>query len=401
MKHRILPAYYFTLECLFLYFLLFLFYIESGEVPSIFSFFIVSSLSVIVLLYGLKKQTITGTFPFIGAILSGGMAYLLDFNIMSVILSSVFLFFRLTSFFKDDALWIEERSKLAILFYCSGFIIFLAGWIFKYPHMNWLFGIVIAFTILLSVGSYLQHLKETGGTRNISGITSTIGIAVLLTGGVTLLLPLVKWLFKNIFEGLILFIGIILTPIFKLIESFEFQSKLKAPSVSEFKLPENSKERSYLFEEVISNTPILIWFVLFIVILLVVWYFVRKMRMANVKLDKVLSLEMEHSPTLLKMEKKRRFFREPPPQEYIRKLFFQLQIYAEKHGMGRYDHETIREWFNRVGFQTNEELILAYESVRYGGGVIPKRDAKHYEEMIQKIKNDIKERTIKKKGREA
>lgn len=399
--NRILPVYYFTLECLFLFFLLFLFYTRIGAIPSVLSFVGVILVSYVVLLYGLKLQKVSGTLPFIGAILSGVVAYIFDFTLMSVFLCTIFLFFRLSAFFKDSSLWKEERPTLAILFYCSGFIIFLEGWIFKYPYMNWLFGIVIGFTILLSVGNYLRHLEGSKGNRNVSGIASAIGIAVLLTGMVTLLLPVVKWLLKNIFEGLTLLIGILLMPLFKLVESIGIlQLKLKNQPKDEFEQAALTKEKSSITEEIIYNMPIWVWFVLLIVLLLIAWYFIRKIRMVDENSEDIVSLEGEHAPTMLKMEKRRRFFREPAPQEYLRKLFYQLQLYAEKHGLGRYDHETIREWFDRVGFQKNEELFKAYESVRYGGNVILKHDAKHFEDIIQGIKLEMKERTNK-KGREA
>ncbi|WP_442593870.1 hypothetical protein [Neobacillus sp. D3-1R] len=326
------------------------------------------------------------------------MAYILEFTLMSVFLCSIFLFFRLSAFFKDSGLWKEERAKLAILFYCSGFILFLEGWIFKYPFMNWLFAIVIGFTILLSIGSYLQHFEGNKVNRNISGMASALGIAILLTGIVTILLPIVKWLFKNIFEGVALLLGILLTPLFKLIESIGvLQLNLISQPMDEFEKVEISKHKRSLGEELVVNMPIWVWIVLLILLLLTTWYFIRKMRMVHEKSDvEMVSLEIEHSPSLLREQRKRRFFREPAPQEYLRKLFYQLQVYAEKQGMGRYHHETIREWFERVGFPMDEELFLAYENVRYGGMIIPKDDAKKYELIIQDIKNDLKERTRKK-----
>jgi hypothetical protein len=78
-------------------------------------------------------------------------------------------------------------------------------------------------------------------------------------------------------------------------------------------------------------------------------------------------------------------------------LVFHLDEYASKYHLGRYPNETVREWFERVGFQKDENLFIAYESVRYGNidVILDKHDAQRFEEMILDIKKDIKERNKK------
>lgn len=400
MIQRILPAYYFTLECLFLYFLFFLFYTFIGEIPSAVSFLAIIFIAQIVVHLGLKRKFITASLPYIGALLCGVLAYLLHFSTMSVLLCIVFLSFRIHAFIKDSSLWKEERPKLAILFYCSGIILFLEGWIFEYSYMNWLFGTTIIFTILLSLGSFLQHIEGGKGKRNVIEFAGVLGFAVLITAIITPFMPAAKWLFKNIFEGLTLVFSILLHPLFYFIET----NKIRPPAVKLEQTDEvEGKGRDIVeLDNPLQYIPPWAWLTLLIIIIVVIWLIVREMKMDSTLPEKeeVVKLKIDHTPALIKTEKRNGFFRERDPHEYLRKLFFQFQIFAENHGVGRYEHETMREWFDRVNFQKNEDLFLAYECVRYGGEVIHKQDARRFENMIREIKLEVKERAKKKRGRE-
>ncbi|MFD2445560.1 hypothetical protein ACFSO7_16495 [Bacillus sp. CGMCC 1.16607] len=403
MIQRILPAYYFSIEGLFLYFLLFLFYTRIGEIPSIPSFVAVLAVAYLFLLFGLKQKLVSGTLPFVGAVLSGGIAYVFGFTFMSIVLIAVFLFFRMTAFLKDPAMWKEERTKLAILFYCSAFVIFLEGWVYKFPFMNWLFGTVIIFTLLFSVGRFLQQVETNKNVRNVGGIAGVLGIAAALATAVTFLIPIAKWMVFTIFEGLFLIIGFLLTPIFNLVESIIIRDRRRAVDKDEFEQVEFTDDQKGGLSDtpVAVEDPIWLWLLLLAIVLFVIWFFVRKRKMNRDDNAPSSGIEIEHQPVQRNLGKKHRFFGEPAPNEYIRKLFFHFQIYAEKYGMGRYDHETVQEWFHRVNFRKDEDLFYAYDCVRYGEVIIPKDEAKHYEEIFEEMKREIKERKKNEKGKEA
>lgn len=394
MIKRILPGYFFTLECIYLYFLLYLFYTRIGEIPSILSFIVIIVVGYLILHIALIRNEVSGVFPFLGAIICGGISLALGFTPMSTLLLTVFLFFRIRAFIKDSSMWTEERPILAMLFYISSFLVFYIGWVFHYPYMDWLFGIVIIFTLLLSVGRFLQQLEGAKASKNIGGISSIIGIAIIMTGVITLLLPIVKWAIMNIFKGFILIVTFLLSPLFYLVQSLIFTPKPLDKWVDDpFAQGELSKERKEVTNQfLLENVPLWFWITLFSIIILVIWYILRK---RNIKKDVQVETEtimLKHTPTTATLGRKGRFFKEPAPQEYIRKLLFQFQIYADKHHLGRYHHETMREWFVRVGFKQNEELFLAYDNVRYGKEDLQKKDAIHLEEVIKDIKRDIQER---------
>lgn len=402
MIQRILPVYYFTLECLYLYFLLFIFYIRSGEIPPLTTFIAVWTIAILVLFYSLKQKKVSTTVPLIGTVVLGGVSYLLGLAPISVFLIMVFLYIRIIAFIKDSSLWREVKSKLAIIFYCSALVIFLIGAILKYPHMNWLFGIVIVFTLLLTIGRYLQQVAGNNSARNFQVVILTIIAAALFSVIIIVLVPIAKFLFVNFWEGVILFIALLTMSIFKLVEQITLIARPKDRwGEGDIDVDARFSKKQEEIGEIINQTafvPSYVWFGLSVVVIITLWFFLRK-RKAETSVSN--SVQYKRTPTSAIMGKKGVFFREPAPNDYIRKLFYQLQIYSEKYGYGRFEHETMREWFDRVNFQKNEELFLAYDHVRYGGKVIHKHDAKFLEEFIRNLKREMKERIKKEKDKEA
>jgi hypothetical protein len=154
-------------------------------------------------------------------------------------------------------------------------------------------------------------------------------------------------------------------------------------------------DAQYLFERI----PTVVYLVLFVIVLLLIGYFASKKRsLVDNYSPKEVTIEMDHVDLTADRSRKRRLFRQPTPQEYMRKLFLQLHLSAEMHQLGRQHHETIREWFHRVGFPSHEELFQAYESVRYGRYDIQKEDAAHLAQVIEQLKREMRKRSRDMKG---
>jgi hypothetical protein len=394
MIQRLQPAYFFALECYFLYLLVFLFYTRLGEIPSVLAFLVIMVGGNSILFLARKQRLVNGSIPFISATLLGGACYLLGLTPMTILLCTVFLYFRIDAFIKDSSLWKEERTNLAILFYTSSCVIFFVAWIFRYPHMNILFGLVIGFAVLYSVGRFLQQMGENNNVLDVFGLASVLSIAVLLSGIGTLLVPVVKWVFFKVFSGLAIIASILGSPIFSLIENIVLKVRSPGSPDDPTEQAEGEQERTIENFQYADNIPPWFWIALLIMLLVVIWFIVKKKtKMVDMETHGQSAIQLEHIPLSAKTGRKQPFFRDPAPQEYIRKLIYQLDSYANKHHLGRYHHETIREWFQRVGFQKNEELFLAYEGVRYGNMALQRSDASHLEKVIHDIKQDIKERS--------
>lgn len=396
MLQRFQPAYFFMIECYFLFFILFVFYFQSGEIPSVPAFGLVLIGGITVLSFSLKQKVVNAAIPFLAALLIACACHLLGFKFMPVVISGAFVYFRLNAFINDSYLWKEERPKLIILFYSSSLVVLLFAGIYRYPYMKVLFALMIGFTILYSIGRYLQQLEDGNRSDGIKGIMNVLGIALLLTGIGTVLVALVEWILFKVLSFLTFLASLIGRPFFDFMEIIILKIKPHQQEVKG-KLNINTGPPRNGDNNPLLDVPLWFWLALAAIILLIIFMIVRKKKsIVELATNEQSDFHINHIPLVSRIRKKRGFFREQPPNEYLRKLFYQLHIYALKNGMGRLHHETIREWFERVQLQSNEELFLAYESVRYGKRDIPRDEATYFEEVIQELKNEIKERNKKK-----
>jgi len=395
MIKRIQPFYYFSLECFYLYLLLFLFYTRIRELPPIGAFFAILAISNLFLFFALKQKQVSHVYPYLGGIIAGVLGYFLGFTPMSAILCTIFLYFRLVAFIKNSYLWTEERDKLFILFFCSSFIIMFLGAVYSYPFMNWIYGLLIVYVVLFTVGKFLQQIETNNSKRNITGITGLLALAVLLTGIFTMILPIIKLLITKVLAVIGILFSIVAYPFLKLFDGYDLHIPPKGEQNKGYFKIDKHKHADYTNHHTPAH-PISpwVWIVLLIIIIIVCWIIIRKFKKVQKDITgKSLNIQLERSLVLAKKKSKLRFFRRPAPQEYIRKLIYQLQIYADKNEMGRFEQETVREWFNRVGFPINEEFLIAYENVRYGKSVLPRSEAAHFEGIIADLKRVIRERS--------
>jgi hypothetical protein len=108
-------------------------------------------------------------------------------------------------------------------------------------------------------------------------------------------------------------------------------------------------------------------------------------------------MEMREVPSLITIDSlkevysnqdKRTFFKRflRAPEHPVRKMVYQFERKAEKCNKGRKSTETLEDWFNRIGMDTN---ISVYQRVRYGDAVVS--DTDHYElkEQLKKMENKL------------
>ncbi|KQL36396.1 hypothetical protein AN960_17460 [Bacillus sp. FJAT-25509] len=385
---RLLSTYFFSLEYLLLYLIVLFLYESKNQLPPTLAFICIFMIGNLFLLYSIRKSQVSRVIPFLSAIISGGISYTLGLNSVASILCASFIYFRLEAFLKDTSLWIEERHRLQIIFYLTSLVVLFFGWTSHYSYMNLILWIIIIFTILFSLGRYFQQAVTTQTIKNYRGIIGSISIAALLTGIISLILPILKWGIFKLLDGLFRAVGILGTPLFNYVDHItikEKKNKLSQNLSAEDKLPQNIRNHHYILE----STPTWVWLILLMIVLIVIWLIIRKLSYIRNKKHTVqheISIESYAIPE--HKRKKRRFFKHSAPTEQIRKLIFQLQKYASKYKMGRHQNETLKEWLERIQMPYEDELINAYNSVRYGKGEI--KDIEKYEEQVKRIKNRIK-----------
>ncbi|WP_139840746.1 hypothetical protein [Gottfriedia acidiceleris] len=385
---RLISAYFFSLEYLLLYLFVLFIYESKNQLPPTLAIICIFMIGILFLLYSLRKSQVSRVILFLAAIISGGISYTLGLNSVTSILCASFIYFRLEAFLKDTSLWIEERNKLQIIFYLTSLVVLFFGWTSQYSHTNLILWIIIIFTILFSLGRYLQQTATTQTVKNYRGIIVSISIAALLTGIITLILPFLKWGIFKLLDGLFSAVGFLGTPLFNYVDHItikEKKIKLSHDSSAEDKLPQNIRNHHYILESI----PTWVWILILIITLIVIWLVIRKLAfIRNEKHTFQQEINIEYSAIPENSSKKRRLFKHSSPTEQMRKLIFQLQKYASKYKMGRNQNETLKEWLERIQILNEDELINAYNSVRYGKGEL--NDIEKYEEQVKRIKEKIK-----------
>ncbi|UPM53309.1 hypothetical protein [Gottfriedia acidiceleris] len=385
---RLLSTYFFSLEYLLLYLIIIFIYESKNQLPPTLAIICIFLIGNLFLLYSLRKSQVPRVILFLAAIISGGISYTLGLNSVTSILCACFIYLRLEAFLKDTSLWIEERNKLQIIFYLTSLIVLFFGWTSHYSHMNLILWIIIIFTILFSLGRYFQQAVTTQTIRNYRGIIGTISIAALLTSTISFILPVLKWGIFKLLNVLFSAVGFLGTPLFNYVDRItikEKKIKLGRNSSAEDKLPQNIRNHHYILE----STPTWVWLLLLMIVLIVIWLVIRKLTyIRNEKHTVKQENCIEYNAIPEHMRKKRRFFKHSAPTDQIRKLIFQLQKFATKYKMGRHQNETLKEWLVRIQIPHEDELIDAYNSIRYGKGEI--KDIEKFEEQVNRIKDKIK-----------
>jgi len=339
---RLLSAYYFSLECLFLYLIVLFLYESKDQLPSTLALICVFIIGNVFLLHSLSKSSVSRVIPFLSAIICGAVSYFLGLNSVSSIICGIFIFFRLEAFLKDTSLWKEERNKLQIVFYLTSLVVLFFGWASQYSYINLIVALLITFTILFSLGRHFQQAVTTRTIKNNRGIIGSIAIATLLTALITLIVPFFKWGIFKLLDGLFKIIGFFGSPLFNYVDHVTLKEKdIKLGHPSSVKDDIQPRNHTYILELI----PSWVWLLLLIITLIVIWLVIRKLTL--IRYEKVTfqhEIDIEYNAIPEHLKKKRRFFKHTAPTDQIRKLIFQLQKYASKHKMGRHQNETLKEW---------------------------------------------------------
>lgn len=97
-------------------------------------------------------------------------------------------------------------------------------------------------------------------------------------------------------------------------------------------------------------------------------------------------------------EKKRR--RTKPPEDKVRRRFYQLQKSLAAKGNGRTVSESVSDWFARLDLTASEKetVAAAYRKVRYGEDSLSVEELGKYEQAVKALIQEAKERKTNDNG---
>lgn len=192
-------------------------------------------------------------------------------------------------------------------------------------------------------------------------------------------------LFAFIFGGLFMFISAAATPFIE--KGIAYLDSLREEEDMETEFDEFQMEE---VQEFLSDTEVASssYFLIVIVVIAVVALFI----ILRKRLQAYGASEVSAYKIWSAGRKKEDQMDEKPLYDYsmttntIRDAYRQFEREADRAKYPRFMGETVKEWFNRMGWATGETIFLTYDKVRYGSLTISEKDARHFVEELDEIK---------------
>ncbi|WP_042142906.1 hypothetical protein [Paucisalibacillus sp. EB02] len=297
-----------------------------------------------------------------------GLFYFLDYPILIVILFSSLLVWRYMAIQNQELIRRETIYILLTVFATIFVSIFVHDSEFMmYPFLQF---------ILLFFGYIISHLvhvvKEDRKQidRKIPGYF--VGLLIAGAGLFFATYPLLRIITVTLWDGLILLATSTILGVSNFL-SFWKVEKRGWPDQDPDKITHDgygymSPDNSVLKEMSGLLVFAIVIVLLFVFVLLSISFMKRQVKRRFIKVElqeDTLNSNIHIYRDKIVEEKKLPFFNRKvkTPDNPIRKMVFQFERKADKHKKGRKAHETIEDWFKRIGIEAD---INVYQGVRYG-----------------------------------
>ncbi|WP_079508240.1 hypothetical protein [Mesobacillus jeotgali] len=281
---------------------------------------------------------------------------------------ALFIFWRILKFHEDttshsESLWLAVTFLIGV--FISPLAYFYGG---KYLIQ---IGCLLIFQLLFILwGQFLLKWLdfETASKRRfVISYSKLFGWTLVLVAVFTVGRDLLKELFFLVLQTIGWVLSLMLYPFFSWITSRSIQER--AAEVFSHQNPNAEYDSSIESAKPVFNPEF--WGpILFAIITGITFYlifkksslFKKEQISGNVQPGFITSAQLNdpaHGNQLLNR-------RSVAPVNQIRKEIFLLEKFAHKKGLGRLNHESIKEWFNRLGIKSESRTVHTYEKVRYG-----------------------------------
>lgn len=295
---------------------------------------------------------------------------------------------------------IEERRPIFLwrLFLLSAAAAFVYYLLFPISHRTSLFFLLLTELIGLLLFLISEHKADI---LHLTGITALfIGGAMLLTGLVLLVKPLMIWIFDSIlrtfFSPVLYWLASVAWFVLNHLATDDTSAKIQRALQSSNAAPQNETERQTA--HVLSgyhDYSLFYGLAIVAVILLILFLLFRKRRIQSVNATQNAAINVidtrRYSPETKR--KAGRFRRFAPPRDRIRRTVFRLQREAAKKHCGRYRSESLSEWLCRIGFdRIGIPVISGYNKVRYGKQELSPEEETNFFRSAGQIRAQIRDR---------
>lgn len=125
----------------------------------------------------------------------------------------------------------------------------------------------------------------------------------------------------------------------------------------------------------------------------ILWYLIRKTKPIAAREEEKAAISEEgvtFESETVSGKKKRRI---KPPDDEVRKLFFQMQGVLHSCGFGRRQSEPVNDWFRRIQLNAGSmaDVATGYRKVRYGEEALSESEKKNYRKAVDQLIREAKE----------
>lgn len=387
-------------EGLLLYLFFIPFYIHLDQLPPMIPYVIIYLLSAFLLFFLFKNRSISYVVLFTAIPVFAAFAWILGFPLLLAVGLSVVCCWRIAVHFFHFTNPLEEVSEFALFLWVFVLALFLYIFLPSYAYHDGILVIVMLQFVWLLGMKMFQRLADSGasGQRQMFfrwGSGALIGL-MALSAFFLLLYPVVKWVFFTGFGLFARMIGTILAyPIDWLVS--RLYSNADPDKLSHvFENGNEHQQQMKTFQQhhdASSSSPIewIFWGLVICAFIFVFMKFYRKRTELKNASDR--NPEPESFHVAMKGSKRKRR-REKPPEDKVRRRFYQLQNSLAQKEYGRRASESVSDWFARLDFPASEKATVAdaYRKVRYGGEILSEKEQGNYEQAVKTLIQKAKER---------
>ncbi|WP_077622218.1 hypothetical protein [Sediminibacillus massiliensis] len=378
---------------LFLQMLLWLFNVNFS-----FSSFLV--LTVLYLIFGLIAAKIAKTlftYFLLGCLIVLFAVVFLDYSFPLTLLTAGCFSWRWISHQKDA----DQQNEKQVLIWS---FVLIAIYTFFWDQSLYIWIGFIQLTLL--VGGYMtRHIASMERDR-LAATASLLLFSSIFTFGlliVPFIFPSVRFVFRQFLQAVVYIFGTLVGGLYSFVGFFGFELKPSEDNGSSETTQEMGAGDSFPnlrdeFDPAVVNQAVdiltwIFWSCACIAVILLIVYLSRK----NINQEKTTSPQVDIVTMSLHdkaagPERNSIFISRAglgKPKNSVRRLFYDFEKFAVSAGCGRKKHETIEEWFNRIGLSANH--VDLYQKVRYGEIQLTEMEIREFKKSI----NGLKDRIIK------
>lgn len=301
----------------------------------------------------------------------------------------LFIFWRGTASYENPL----GKSETTVLLWT--FIIGLIAIIYsaasQYPYQIHLILLFIFQVFLVLAGSFFTKWASLGMDKTKFAVFFLKFFTALAMVGATaaLLLNYLRVAFFGIMELLALLFSAISVPIFSLMQ---FMMRFFGGEGSISNIKENAmQELTGEYQDKSYETTEYIFYLLVVFAVVVFIFYFIKRKLHTTSIASPSSTAFEISEIVFGTDDPGVFRRKAmPPENKIRREIFNFERLAHKLKLERIAHESLEEWWVRIGLTATDDIIERYEKVRYGDMTVSSEDLAYFKKEMNELKQKLK-----------